>query len=190
MIYDAPWYMSPSNLFTIIFCLYISGFILTYIFFFNFLINHKRRIKNSEEVKLNLAENALWSIVSIFWFITPVFVIFALLTPKGKKKMKILNLFKKKRKLTRVEVLKNQFDSWKAEALQLKEGSIADSIPERLYLKNGDWFFNDYFDMKYSPDVARMSQRFMREATKKEINIYSKFQSLIDSLSEKGDSCE
>jgi hypothetical protein len=53
---------------------------------------------------------------------------------------------------------------------------------DRVYIKDGQWLFNDFFDIKFDRDVAKNSQKYIKDASEREITVFNSFINLIDSF--------
>ena len=53
---------------------------------------------------------------------------------------------------------------------------------DRVYIKDGQWLFNDFFDIKFDRDVAKNSQKYIKDASEREIAVFNSFINLIDSF--------
>lgn len=88
MIHDLPWFMMPSNLVTVIFFLYISGFLLSSVCFHGFIT--KKKLENDEDKTLSSRESFYWMLFSIFWFLFGFVCLYylmkSLFTRKGEDK--------------------------------------------------------------------------------------------------------
>lgn len=67
MVHELPWFLHPSNLFLVIFFLYISGFILSSLFFHSFIL--KKKLENGEYKTFTVKESLFWFLFSVFWFL-------------------------------------------------------------------------------------------------------------------------
>lgn len=86
MIHELPWYMDSSNLFLIISFFYISGFMLSSLFFHSAML--KKKSEDKLDRKFNSKESFIWFLFSIFWFLFSFvafyYLIRTLFTEKGK----------------------------------------------------------------------------------------------------------
>lgn len=77
MVHELPWFLHPSNLFLVIFFLYISGFILSSLFFHGFIL--KKKLESGGDKTFTVKESLFWFLFSVFWFLFS-FVAFYYLT--------------------------------------------------------------------------------------------------------------
>jgi hypothetical protein len=91
-----------------------------------------------------------------------------------------LNFFRKKKKekpniKEKVDLLLN---NWIIESLEIQKDDIKHNHVDRVYIKDGQWFFNDYFDGIINRDAMKHSQKLLRRADEHEIKIFNSFKNL------------
>lgn len=94
--------------------------------------------------------------------------------------LKILK--RKKENLSPLQKVLVAFHEWKIDTLNIDSDTLIFNNLNRVYIKDEKWFFNDYFDIKFDKDVAKNSQRYIRDATNIEVSIFDSFINLIDIL--------
>lgn len=95
----------------------------------------------------------------------------------------MLDILKRKKQiLTPLQKVLITFHEWKIETLKLNTSDFMFNHLDRVYIKDGQWLFNDFFDIKFDRDVAKNSQKYIKEASQSEIAIFSSFINLIDSF--------
>jgi len=67
------------------------------------------------------------------------------------------------------------FNLWKLSTLNITTDSFKYNHAERFHIKDGKWFFNDYFDMKINRVAMDNSKLYIRDASPKELKIYKSF---------------
>lgn len=85
---------------------------------------------------------------------------------------------KSKQKLSVKDEIQLTFNRWMIETLQLEESDFRRNHLNRFEIKDGKWFFNDYFDRKINRDAMNNSNKFLRYAKKHEIEIFNSFKKL------------
>jgi len=67
------------------------------------------------------------------------------------------------------------FNLWKLSTLNITTDTFKYNHAERFHIKDGKWFFNDYFDMKINRVAMDNSKLYIRNASPKELKIYKSF---------------
>lgn len=86
-------------------------------------------------------------------------------------------LKRKKQTLTPLQKVLIAFHEWKIQTLKLNTSDFMFNHLDRVYIKD-----DDFFDIKFDRDVAKNSQKYIKEASQSEIAIFSSFINLIDSF--------
>lgn len=91
-------------------------------------------------------------------------------------------LKRKKQTLTPLQKVLITFHEWKIETLKLNTSDFMFNHLDRVYIKDGQWFFNDFFDIKFDRDTAKHSQKHVRNANENEVDVFNSFINLIENL--------
>jgi hypothetical protein len=95
----------------------------------------------------------------------------------------MLDILKRKKQiLTPLQKVLITFHEWKIETLKLNTSDFMFDHLDRVYIKDGQWLFNDFFDIKFDRDVAKNSQKYIKDASEREITVFNSFINLIDSF--------
>lgn len=89
---------------------------------------------------------------------------------------------KSKQKLSVKDEIQLTFNRWMIETLQLEESDFRRNHLNRFEIKDGKWFFNDYFDRKINRDAMNNALVYIKDASDSDIEVYNSFNSIKNNL--------